>query len=468
MAKKNKTEDRPSYQPHQPATPSGSSMKSSLQSKSPNWFTEHLSRRKLGKGLMWTAALGMAGLTIYKISDKDEPEVTLDSLELQRKEGWNVGSTEKSLIFSANPVATDSVGKTWSAYDPNYLISIYQPRDARWQPFFAPTLLQSLSQTSLNSQIKPLRTGEMTDAYGRAEGLRTLIASSPNANQTLIISDLPGPASIALGAAMADTAALVPVFDNWPHPLGVVRSHETLAAMVYYAHEIEEKRGKLKEDAPAIILLDSNRLAPYTDQDTQFDNRYLAKMPPVDQLKQRGIQQIIYLTKDQTQKTELDDINDDFVEWQKNGINVRLLPLSEFKPYDEPLAAGAAAAGASSNVVRHYYYGGSPFSHWWFYNHYSYGRPSYIYGYGGGRSLPPPPANARPTFSPPAYRPVSRPTVFSAARVGASSGVSGVGRTKPSGFGRTSVRMGSDGRVSGTRSGRSGSYGRSGGGWFGG
>jgi hypothetical protein len=43
-----------------------------------------------------------------------------------------------------------------------------------------------------------------------------------------------------------------------------------------------------------------------------------------------------------------------------------------------------------------------------------------------------------------------------------------VGRARPSGFGRTSVRMSSDGRVTGTRSGRSGSYGRSGGGWFGG
>ena len=120
----------------------------------------------------------------------------------------------------------------------------------------------------------------MLDAYSRAEGLRTLIASSDNANQTLIISDLPGPASIALGAAMADTAALVPVFDNWPHPLGVVRAHETLGAMVYYAHEIEEKRSKLKENAPALMLLDSNRLAAYADQDTQFDNRYLAKLPP--------------------------------------------------------------------------------------------------------------------------------------------------------------------------------------------
>jgi len=451
----------------------GSSMKNSSQNNSPaGWFTNHLSRRKLGKGLMWTAALGMAGLTVYKLSGDDEPEVSLDSLELQRKE-WNVGSTEKSLVFPAGLTATDSAGKTWSAYDPNYLISIYQPRDSRWQPFFVPTLIQSLSQTSLGSQIKPLRTNEMIDVYSRAEGLRTLIASSANANQTLIISDLPGPASIAVGAVMADTAVLVPVFDNYPHPLGVVRAHETLGAMVYYAHEIEEKRSKLKENSPALMLLDGNRLAAYADQDTQFDNRYLAKLPPADQLKQRGIQQVIYLTKDQTQKQELDDINEDFVEWQKNGINVRMLPLSEFKPYDQPLTATSGATGTSptntsSTVVRHYYYGGSPFSHWWFYDHYYYSRPSYVYGYGGGRSLPPPPINSRPTFQPPSYQPQSRPTVFSASRVGTSPGATGVGRTKPSGFGRTSVRMGSDGRVTGTRSGRSGSYGRSGGGWFGG
>lgn len=442
------------------------------QNNSPaGWFTDHLSRRKFGKGMMWTAALGMAGLTVYKLSADNEPEVSLDSLELQRKEGWNVGSTEKTLVFPAGLTATDSVGKTWSAYDPNYLISIYQPRDARWQPFFVPTLLQSLSQPSLNGQIRPLRTNEMIDAYSRAEGLRTLIASSPNASQTLIISDLPGPASVALGAAMADTAQLVPVFDNWPHPLGVVHSHETLGAMVYYAHEIEEKRSKLKEDAPAIMLLDGNRLASYTDQDTQFDNRYLAKLPPADQLKQRGIQQVIYLTRDQTQTQELDDINEDFVEWQKNGINVRLLQLSEFKPYDEPLTASGATATSTVNssptVVRHYYYGGYPYSHWWFYDHYYYSRPRVLYGY-SGRSIPPPPVNTRPTFSPPSYRPVSRPTVFSASRIGTSPGASGVGRTKPSGFGRTSVRMGNNGRVTGTRSGRSGSYGRSGGGWFGG
>ncbi len=191
------------------------------------------------------------------------------------------------------------------------------------------TLIQSLGQTSLQAQMRPINTPQMNDAYGRAQGLRELISQAQNANQTLIIADLPGTQSVALGAAMADTAELVPGFDNWPHPLGVVKAHETLGALVYYANEISEKKSKLKENAPALLLLDSNRLTPYQDEDTQFDNRFLAKALPADQLKQRGIQNILYVVKDGTQQNELDDLNEDFVEWQKQGIGVRLLRLSD-------------------------------------------------------------------------------------------------------------------------------------------
>jgi hypothetical protein len=430
------------------------------------WFTKHISRRTAGKGLAWAAVLGMAGVTIYKFADTGGSEVSLDSIELQKKEGWNVGSSDKNLFFAEGLTAIDSAGKTWSGYDPNYLISIYQPSSSQWQPFFVPTLLQSLSQLSLNSQIRPVKTAAMIDAYQRAEGLQNLISQSTNANETLIVSDLPGPESIAVGAALADTAQLVPVFDNWPHPLGVVRSHETLGAMVYYAHEIEEKRSKLKENSPAVLLLDSNRLAPYTDQDSQFDNRYLAKLPSADQLKERGVKQAIYLVRDESRKEELDDINDDLVEWQKNGIAVRMLRLSEFKPYDEPVQA--STGGTTTTVHRHHYYGGSPLLTWLFFSHYLYGPPRTIYVPGGGYGAGiPRPANI-PPYNPPNYRPASRPTIFNSSRVGTSPGSSGVGKTRPSGFGRTSVRVSSDGRVTGTRPGRSGSYGRSGGRWFGG
>jgi hypothetical protein len=428
------------------------------------WFTQHISRRSVGKGLAWTAALGMAGLTIAKLAGDDDPEVSLDSLDLQKREGWNVGSKDRALGYLEGLTPNDSLGRTWGAFDPNYLISIYQPRGAAWQPFFVPTLIQSLSQPSLNSQTRMVNTAAMRDAYERAQGLRSLIAQSPDANQTLIIADLPGPAAIAAGAAMADTAELVPVFDNWPHPLGVVRSHETLGSMIYYAREIEEKRAKRGESAPAMLLLDSNRLANYTDQDLQFDNRYLAQTPPADQIKQRGIRNVIYLVRDQTRTEELDDLNDRFVEWQNQGLNVRMLRLSDFKP-SEQTAANAATGGTStsSTVQRHYYYGGSPGLHWWFYSHYGYGYPTVLRD---ARNAPIPRPASRPTYEPPSYRPTTRPTVFSSTRVGGAN-PTGVGRSRPTGFGRTSVRMGGDGAVTGVRSGRTGSYGRSGG-WFGG
>ena len=304
------------------------------------------------------------------------------------------------------------------------------------------------------------------DRYDRAGGLRNLISQSPNAHQTLIISDLPGPASVAVGAALADTAEIVPVFDNWPHPLGVVRSHETLGAMLYYAHEIEEKRGKVGDKAPTVLLLDGNRLASYSDQDTQFDNRYLAKLPTAAELRSREIANVIYLVKDQTQKEELDDINEDFVEWQKQGINIRILPMTQFQGWEEPARTTGTGSTTSSVVHRHYYYGGSPLSHYWFYSHYGYSSPGQVVVMRDGLQTRIPRPTTAPSFDPPPYRPTSRPTVFSSSRIGGAA--TGVGKARPSGFGRTSVRMSSSGSITGVRSGRSGSYGRSGGGWFGG
>jgi hypothetical protein len=322
--------------------------------------------------------------------------------------------------------------------------------------------MQSLQQPSLRQQMNLVQTPEIIDTYQRAEGLRELLRQAQNAEQTLIITDLSGPASVALGAALADTLQLVPAFDNWPHPLGVVRSHETMAALLFYAREVEQKKAKLPANAPALMLLDNQRLNPYKDEETQFDNRYLAKIPSGDDLKQRGVSNLLYLVRDESQKQELDDLNDEFVELQKKGINVRILRLSDFKPYEEEVPT-TAPAGTQTVRERHYYYGGYPHYHWWFYSHYFYHPYPSVIIMRGGRSVPLQRPATSPPFQTPAYRPVSRPTLFSGTRVG---GGVGVGKTKPSGFGRTSVRT-SGGRVTGVRSGRSGSYGRSSG-WFGG
>ena len=428
------------------------------------WFKSHLTRRSFGKGVAWSAVLGAAGLTVYQLAGGGDNEVNLDSLELQQKSGWNVGSNEKPLAFDG-VAATDSRNQVFTPQDDSALLPVYQPRNAAWQPFFVPTLVQSLKQATLTQQMRPISSAPMRETYARAEGLRELLSQAENKQATLIIADLPGPESVALGAALADTADLVPLFDNWPHPLGVVKAHETLGAMLYYANEIKEKKALRKDDAPALLLLDSRRLTPYQDEETQFDNRYLAKVPPVEQLKQRGIANVMYIVRDATQTSELDDLNEEFVNWQQQGIGVKLLRMSDFQGYDEQVERKNTDGTTTRATERHHYYYGHPSSHWWFYSHYFYSPyPNASYYRGGGYA--PLPRTSPPIANPVNYRPATRPTVFSGTRVGGNSG--GVGKTKPTGFGRTSVRVSSNGQVTGTRTGRSGSYGRGGGSWFGG
>ncbi|HVI24327.1 MAG TPA: hypothetical protein VM691_12635, partial [Myxococcales bacterium] len=73
-------------------------------------------------------------------------------------------------------------------------------------------------------------------------------------------------------------------------------------------------------------------------------------------------------------------------------------------------------------------------------------------------TVPAPPANVSRGA---AYRAVQRPTIFSSRTLGAGSGV---GKQRPSGFGRVSVRASaSSGKITSVNKGRSGSFGRAGG-----
>ena len=65
---------------------------------------------------------------------------------------------------------------------------------------------------------------------------------------------------------MADVAEPVISFDNFPHPLGVVPSHETLAALIYYAKEVSEKAAKRPQNPATMMVVDANRLAKYVDE----------------------------------------------------------------------------------------------------------------------------------------------------------------------------------------------------------
>lgn len=435
-------------------------MKSDNKKDGASWWREMITRReagnriaKIGLSAAVIAAAGVAGCG----GDDDGEDVDQDALQLQQKEGWNVGATDRMLALS-NTSSTDSRGTVdWSAYlDPQALLKAYAPHNAAWQPYVVATLFQALAQPSLRSQIRPVRTRSMDEAYSRGLGMREILAKSKNAANTMLVVDLPGPEAVAYGAALADMVDPVATFDNWPHPLGVVHSQETLGALLYYAGEVAEKSAKRPATAPGALLLDSDRLADFRDADTQFDNRYLARIPAADKLQALNVKNIVYSVPSSSRTTELDDINEDFAQYREKGVNVTMVALSDFQP--DRAARSVDSTGTGDRVVHHstYYYGGGPMYSSWFWYHYPVFIPSY--------SLPMRDRLPSTSLTGRNYSPVRRPTMFSSRSVG---GRSGVGRQRPSGFGRVSTRVGADGRTTGVRAGRSGSYGRSRGGFFG-
>jgi hypothetical protein len=254
---------------------------------------------------------------------------------------------------------------------------------------------------------------------------------------------------------------------------------------MYYASSVQEQKKQLPESAPGLLLLDTQRLAPYTDADDKFDNRYIATVPSATALQQRGVKNIMYVVPNREQKEESDDLNDDFVAYKNAKLKVVLFPLSDFQKVAQQVSKKEPDGTTRTTTETRYFYGGGLESHLGFLMLYSFLAPRPMLYYpppmgspyppGGYPPYPPPGGGApsggggaggwrsttlgdvrAPSTPAPSYTPQSRPTLFSGTRVG---GQEGVGRTKPSGFGRTSFRT-SGGQV--TSVGRSGSLGRGG------
>lgn len=407
-----------------------------------NWWEETISRRDASKVGLGVA--GIAGIASLAGCGNGEKTVNMDTLEAQKKGGWDVGDKNLRLTFT-NVMATDSLDGKADAYkDPKKLMAVTSA-DGDWKKHEMPTLFQALEQKTLVPQMKMYATMEMKEAYNRAHGLASLLASTEKPNETLLIIDAKGPVSVAAAAGMAETVQPIFWFDNWPHPKGVTKAHTTLGATLFFARELEQAKAKRDNSkAPAAIVLDANRLNPYTSDTTQFDNRYGVTLPSAEELKKMGVKQILYVTaKEKSQ--ELDDINDYAVEYEKAGLKLEMLSLTAFKKdpsYKED--------PKEKDPSRGYYYGGNRASHTHFFVYYPFFVYRPVYGY-----YPRPTASRRPaSVRKPAYKPAARKTAFSGRKTG---GAAGVGRRKPTGMGRISTRVNKSGGIVGTKS---GSYGR--------
>ena len=380
-----------------------------------------------------------------------DPTILRDALQLQKEQGWDVGKAGASLAFSdGSPV--DAAGQSDWSDRLSRLAELLAPAAARLKPFYVPTLFQAPaapSASSLRAALRPVHSDAMDEAYARGEALAALFTGTDAPKGAAVLVDAPGPLAVSVAAGMAGRFDPVFLFDNWPHPAGVVPSHQTLGAALYWLPRLQSAAAARAGDAMPVFVGDDARLSPYSDAGDRFDNRYLLRLPSASSLKGLGIERLL-LVRPHGGQVELDDLNDDFVALHKEGIDVKIVALDDFVASAGDAGVAAVAAPSTPTPVRHshssYYWGGSPIYHTYFWP---------VYGWSPiVRTVPvsPPPALAPRIGGGATYTPAPRPTMFSSRTIG---GVSGVGRMRPTGFGVVSVR-------GGEIVGRSGSWGRSG------
>ena len=413
--------------------------------------TSPISRRRAIQALaLLGGSAAVLGLVATFAGPDDQVDISMDSLELQKREGWDVGDQGAPLRFPASKGADADGSHEWEPTLAS-LATDLAPARPSLAPFYVPTLFQSLEASpgrTLRSEIRPVPPPDAQADYLRGEAILSLFQAVEMPKDTALVLDLDGPTSVAVAAALAKGFEPVFSFDNWPHPLGVVPSHQTLASAVYYRPVFLRARGARPPDAPAAFVLDRNRLAHYTDDGGQFDNRYVAKLPTAENLRSLGVRHLLYVTPDKKDLRELDDLNDDFVAFAKASIDVKVLP---------PRIWTRQSGGPRTS----YYYGGHSHTHLWFWSSYGWYTPRPAVRLPPSSTRAPAPAPPVEVSRGAAYRPVERPTLFSSRTLGVGTGV---GKQRPSGFGRVSVRASaSSGRITSVHAGRSGSFGRAGG-----
>ncbi len=324
------------------------------------WWRESLgiarwaSRPAVGTcGLLGALSLAGGGATTWggsagdesQLAAADELDVNVDALQRQRDEGWDVGPSGATLAFPDSTAEDAAGGQGWREAMSN-LAGTLAPSAERLQPFYVPTLFQSLigpAGQRLRAVMRPIHTADMDADFARGIALRAQFAGAEWPKDTALVVDAPGPRAVAITAALADHFAPVFTFGNWPHPLGVVPAHQTIAASLYYLPMFSAAETVRAADAPPVFVLDANRLAHYADADKEFDNRYFVHLPTAEQLSALGIHHVLYVGAGDL---ELDDLNVAMIALCQKGVDVKMVALGDFvRAGDEPAMAEGDAVG---------------------------------------------------------------------------------------------------------------------------
>ncbi|NUO47301.1 MAG: hypothetical protein HOV80_00435 [Polyangiaceae bacterium] len=318
-------------------------------------------------GLCGVAAVGASRVVA---DDEDSKEESKASLKLQQDLGWNFDVPTQTVAFDA------AYTKEYARSALATLVSDLTPSRSELAPYYVPTLFQSpealpnikLPDGSnenirpIAEALRPIRTPSMIEAEARGRAFGRVMAAAPE--PVLAIVDIEGPDAVAFAAGAAEKMDPVFVFDNWPHPYGVVKAHLTLAAAVYHQPAFAAAKTARAVNAPPLFVLDRGRLATYTDSPTQFDNRYVAKLPAGDWIRAQlsAVKRVLYVPPSGADPVESADLRPIFADYRTQGLDVRAVADASF------------FRGAGGDET--YYFGGSPEREEAFYWHYGWGPNS--------------------------------------------------------------------------------------------
>lgn len=262
---------------------------------------------------------------------------------------FNTSTWFKHRLAVGNPDAPDARGTTdWKRFVSGEALYMAWGPDAGspWEPFHTVPLFAALDR------IRPKEVGPAPPpAPGAGASAPGTVVLPEHARpgqkpppwldgETWTIVDLPGPASVAVGAWWAEAAQLVCTFDNWPHPKGVLRPEHTLAALLRYATTVDEARRWRPPGAPPVWLCDRDRLTGSPAHPGQFDNRYYLDdsiLPGPALLRSNGIRRIVYVTTGEPLRLDLEEA---FIGFRKDGVGLFTadlrVPGLPLVPYDPP------------------------------------------------------------------------------------------------------------------------------------
>ena len=326
-----------------------------------------MSRRSAMRALLVGAgalgAVAACGVGIVASVEPDTEQRLQASLAAQKLYGWNLGSRDRALLYEgvAVQLQVPSMLSSLIADTTPYHWAHLHDRTLFESPTARPTANlaeEHVAFVPLSDQLRAMVTPAMQRAFLVGTAVASLFRGRGRAPAVGLVVDLPGPESVAFAAGVASVLEPVFAIANWPHPLGVVPAHLTLAAVAH--HQPEFQRGRAVRERPALpcFVLDRARLADAVDHQTHFDNRYMAALPSAAALRGGGVYRLLYVVATSSTLPELDDLNDDLVDLVAAGINVAALALDAFS---DELGDGGA------------YYGGSPSTHEGFWLHYPWG-----------------------------------------------------------------------------------------------